>query len=232
MKSLLALALLSLCGLAACGGSGAERRVSSDASTAVSTTAAATTATAASTGVASAPPSLRSLKGDEDDDETGENLGNESKDNDADFDNDLKPQPGYNDSDDGSVRTYGHAATSAQRAQLEGIVTRYFAAAAKGDGATGCMLIDAQFVKAIPEDYGSGAGPAYARGKTCPVVLSAIFRHAHAELSGRARITAVRVQGDRALVLVGSTTMPGASVSLRKARGVWGIVGLLGTPTP
>jgi hypothetical protein len=151
--------LLSLCGLAACGHSGAEDRVTSDASTAVSTaTNAATVPTA--TGVTSAPPSFRSLKGDEDDDETGENLGNESKDNDADFDNDIKPEPGYNDSDDGPVRSYGHAATSAQETQLRGIVTRYFAAAAKGNGVTGCSLIDAQFVKAIPEDYGRGVpGP-------------------------------------------------------------------------
>jgi hypothetical protein len=175
---------------------------------------------------------LRSLKGDEDDDETSEHLSDTSKDNDADFDNDLKPQPGYDDADDGSVRDYGHAASPAEEQELRGIVTRYFGAALKGDGKTGCSLIDANFVKAIPEDYGRGAGPAYSRGNTCPVVLSATFEHAHAELSGPVLVTAVRVHGDEALVLVGSTTMPARYVSLRHSGGVWGIVGLLGTPMP
>jgi hypothetical protein len=64
------------------------------------------------------------------------------------------------------------------------------------------------------------------------VVLSAIFKHAHAELSGKVLITAVRVQSDQALVLVGSTTMPAEYVSLRHTHGVWGIVGLLGTQMP
>jgi hypothetical protein len=233
MKFLFAmLALLSLCaGLTACGGSSTEKHATGGGSS-VATTRPTTTATTTSTAVASAPPSLHSLKGDEDDDETSGHLSDTSKDNDADFDNDLKPQPPYNDSDDGPMRTYGHAATSAQEVQLKGIVTRYFAAAAKGDGATGCSLTDANFVKAIPEDYGSGAGPAYARGKTCPVVLSAIFDHVHAELSGKVLITAVRVQGDQALALLGSTTMPAKYVSLQHTHGVWGIVGLLGTGMP
>jgi len=235
MKSLLAVfVLLSLCvGLAACGSSTPEKHAptsSSSASTSAAPTATAGTTT--TTGDVSAPRSIGSLKGDEDDDETSEHLSDTSKDNDADFDNDLKPQPGYDDSDDGPVRNYGHAAGAAQEARLKGIVTRYFAAAAKGDGKTGCTLIDAHFVTAIPEDYGRGAGPAYSRGNTCPVVLSAIFKHAHAQLSGRIRVTAVRIQGAQALVLVGSTTMAAGYVSLQRTGGVWGIVGLLGTPMP
>jgi hypothetical protein len=230
-SSVAVFALLSLCiGLSACGHSSTEKRVISATSTVDATGKPATATTARS--VATAPPPLRSLKGDEDDDETGENLGNSSKDNDADFDNDLKPQPGYGDSDDGPIRTYGHAANATQEQRLKGIVERYFAAAASGDGATGCLLIDAKFVKVIPEDYGQAPGPTYARGKTCPVVLSAIFKHAHAELSGPVLVTAVRIQGNQASVLVGSTTMSARYVSLQHAHGVWGIVGLLGNPMP
>jgi hypothetical protein len=225
------LALLLLCaGVVACGNSGAEKHAASVAPTAVVGTT--TTATTAPKSAAGAAPSLRSLEGDEDDDETDEHLSDTSKDNDADFDNDLKPQPGYDDSDDGPVRDYGRAASPAQEKLLKGVVLRYFAAAASGDGATGCSLIDANFVKAIPEDYGQAPGPTYSRGKTCPVVLSATFKHAHAELSGSVLVTAVRIQGNRALVLVGSTTMPAGYVELKHARGRWGIVGLLGTPMP
>lgn len=216
--------LLLCVGFSACGSSTRGLTGSSD--------DASVTGAAAQTNATSAPPSLRSLKGDEDDDETSEHMSDTSKDNDADFDNDLKPQPGYNDSDDGPVRSYGHAATAAKEAQLKGIVTRYFAAAKGGDGKTGCSLTDANFVKAIPEDYGQAPGPAYSRGKTCPVVLSAIFKHDHAELSSPVLVTAVRIQGDQALVLVGSTTMSARSVTLQHSHGVWGIVGLLGNPTP
>jgi len=221
--------LLSLCiGLAACGHSGAEKHVAADASSSVTTTTAATIPRTAESDTLS----LSSLKGDEDDDETSEHLSDTSKDNDADFDNDLKPQPGYNDSDDGPVRNYGHAASPTEERQLKGIVTRYFAAAAKSDGVGGCAQIDATFIKAIPEDYGQAPGPAYSRGKTCPVVMSAIFKHAHSELSGPVLVTGVRIQGNQAFVLVGSTTMSARYVTLRHAHGVWGIVGLLGTQMP
>ncbi len=223
--------LLSLCiWVAACGHSSAEKQASS-ASIAGATSTPATTTTTATT-VATVPPSLRSLKGDEDDDETTEHLSDTSKDNDSDFDNDLKPQPGYDDADDGPIRTYGHAANATQEQRLKGIVERYFAAAGSGDGAAGCSLIDANFVNSIPEDYGRGAGPAYSRGKTCPVVLSAIFKHVHAELSGPVLVTAVRIDGSQALVLVGSATMSARYVLLENAHSVWGIVGLLGTPMP
>ncbi|HEY2632146.1 MAG TPA: hypothetical protein VGI26_07190 [Solirubrobacteraceae bacterium] len=222
-------ALLSLCiVLAACGNSGAGKPTTSDTATAAGATAASATSSTAS----SAPPALRSLKGDEDDDETGERLANTNKDNDVDFDNDLKPQPGYNDSDDGPVRDYGRPASTAEESKLEDIAVRYYSVAARGDGATGCSLTDANFAKSVPEDYGSGAGPAYARGKTCPVVLTAIFKHAHAELAGAVRVTAVRVKGGQALVLVGSTTMPARFLALQRTHGVWGVVGLLGTEMP
>lgn len=230
MKSSLVIsAVLSLCiGLAACGHSTTEKNVTSGGSTAVATNTTAATSTSA----ASVPPSLRNLKGDEDDDETGENLGNSSKDNDADFDNDYKPSPGYYDPDDGAVRNWGRAAPPALERTLTGMVERYFAAAAGGDGKGACALIDPVFVHAIPEDYGQAPGPVYLRGKTCGAVMGKLFEHAHRELAGGTVVTGVRVGGSEALVLVGSPTMSARYVALRRSRGRWRIFGLLGTQMP
>jgi hypothetical protein len=229
MKSLLAISAVLCIGLAACGHSTTEKSGASDASIAPATN---TTTATTSTSAVSARPSLRNLKGDEDDDETGENLGNSSKDNDADFDNDYKPSPGYYDPDDGAVRNWGHAAPPALDKTLTGIVQRYFAAAAAGNGKGACALITPVFVHAIPEDYGQAPGPVYLRGKTCAAVMTKLFKHAHRELAGGTVVTGVRVGGGEALVLIGSPTMIARYVALRRSHGSWRVNGLLGAQMP
>jgi len=218
MKPLIALLVATMLGVGLCACGGSSKGSGSTLSTA--------------TEASSIPPALRGLRGDEDDDESGENVGNTS-DGDADFDNDSKSKnSGYYDSDDGGIRAYGHAASATQSQQLTAVVKRYYAAAAAGDGPAACSLIDPSFVKAIPEDYGSGAGPAYLRGKTCPAVMSLLFRHDHRALVGETIIVGVRVKGNQAYVLVGSKNRPASYVTLQRERNAWRVDGLLGTPFP
>jgi hypothetical protein len=228
MRSLLASLAIALSGLglSACGGSG---KGSGSTSQAASKAATVTTATK---GGSTAPVS-GSFMGDEDDDETASNYTGSSKyDNDADFDNDTIKNRGYYDSDDGVIRSFGRAANAAEKREITALVKRYYAAAAASDGAKACPLIYSTLEEAIPEDYGQPPGPAYARGKTCAVVMSKFFAHAHSQLVGTFKVTGVRVEGREVRALLGSKTVPASFISVRRERGAWKIDELLGQSLP
>jgi hypothetical protein len=226
----LAIALLGL-GLSACGGSGKGAGSSSQTSSKAATTAAKGGAPAP--GASTTPSTAAGFMGDEDDDDTASNYtGNNRYDNDADFDNDTIKNKGYYDGDDGAIRSYGHAASAADRRTIAALVKRYYAAAAASDGAKACPLIYSTQEEAIPEDYGRPPGPAYARGKTCAVVMSKMFAHAHNKLAGGFEVTGVRVEGREARALLGSRTVPARFVVVTRERGAWKIDELIGQPLP
>jgi hypothetical protein len=222
-----AIALLSMC-LSACGeaskGTGFTPRVSTSAAV-----------HSAPSTVSREAPALRNLRGDEDDDDTPSNHASDnSNDNDADFDNDSKANEskGYYDSDDASARTYGQPANGADNSTIGALVKRYYAAAAAGNGASACSLIDSLFAKSIPEDYGRGAGPAFARGNTCAVVMSKLFKHDHSKLPAAIVVTDIRVNGSQARALIGSKTVPASYLPLKRERGVWKVDALSALPMP
>jgi hypothetical protein len=228
----LAISLLSV-SLSACGGSGNGAGSASQTSSKAAATAAKGGAPAA--GASTTPAAAAgSFMGDEDDDESASNQtpGDSSNDNDADFDNDTIKSKGYYDGDDGAIRGFGHAAIAPEEGASAALDTRYSGAAAASDGARACPLIYSTFEEAIPEDYGQPPGPAYARGKTCAVVMSKLFKHAHSQLAGGFEVTGVRVKGGEARVLLGSRTVPAGFVTVRRERGAWKIEALLGEPLP
>lgn len=227
LLALLAVASFSLSTLA-CGGSSKVTHATSQTAAAANATSSVATTTATS-----ATQTPGSFKGDEDDDDTAGNYtGNGKKDNDADFDNDQSENTGYHDSDDNLARTYGHAANATDRRAITVLVKRYYAAAAAGDGAKACPLIYSLQAEAIPEDYGQSPGPTYARGKTCAVVMSKIFKHSHGQVTGTVEVTDARVSGSEAHALFGSSTIPASSILLRREHGAWKIDALLGQPLP
>lgn len=228
MRPLLALMVSALLVLAAgaCGGSGTGARSASR--TAASGTAPGT----AQASTAGATPTQDSLRGDEDDDESAaDQTGNNRYDNDADFDNDTHENAGYLDSDDSSIQAFGQAPSAVEDRAIAALVSRYFAAAAAGDGAKACPLIYSLLAEAIPEDFGRSPGPAYARGKTCAVVMSKIFKHDHAQLAG-VQVTGVRVSGNEARALLGSKALPAGSILLRREHRAWKMDALLSEPLP
>ena len=211
-------------GFAACGGSTRPDAASS--------VAAVSDGGAPSPGVSTTPPSLRGLRGDEDDDDTAQDLTGRHFDSDADSDNDRKRNMGYYDADDALVRNYGHAPSASDARELTALVRRYFVAAAKSDGATACSLMEPASALSIPEDYGKPPGPLYSRGKTCAVVMSRLFEHAHAELREPVVVTGVRVKGSEGVVSVGSRRMIARDLTLRREHGAWLVTGLLGLSLP
>jgi hypothetical protein len=101
-------------------------------------------------------------------------------------------------------------------------VERYYAVAAAGDGAAGCSLLTSIEARSAPENYGRPPGPSYLRGgKTCPAVLSLLFKHLHRQLAAGIRMTGVRVEHNRAVALFSLTGMPFAYTFLRREGGSW-----------
>jgi hypothetical protein len=229
MRSLLALAATTLLvlGMAACGGSDPSAHKSRG------STLVGVHRTGFSFEIAH---SVEGLEGDRDDDDLESHTAESTPvlDSDNDADNDVKDNAGlgYYDKDDDIVRSFGSRADSVEERRFVSIVRRYYQAAAASDGATACSLMDRDYARSIPEDYGKRPGPLYLRGKTCAVVMTLLFQHEHAHLARSWWMTAVRVKDDEALVLLGATAQPAISVTLQRQGARWGIRGLLGFPLP
>lgn len=171
-------------------------------------------------------------KGDEDDDDLDtERDFHALHDPDADFDEDKKNAEmdrHYYDYDDQEVLRFGHQASPAEARELSTVVERYFTAVGAGDGKTACSLLYVTLADAVPEDYGAGAGPAYARGKTCAAVMSKLFTKAGKGVPRGISIVGVRVEGKTAHVMLNSTTAA-MFMPLRREHGRWKIETLVGS---
>jgi hypothetical protein len=221
-----AYALLALLVLA-CGGGHKE----GTSSTADGQSSVADTATTTSVPPSEAPESGR-LRGDEDDDDGEEDVRRRSEtekaDGDVDFDANHDAEEhaaaGYYDSDDGPVRNFGRRATPRQRLALIMLVDDYYAVATAANGAAACSLMFSLLEESIPEQWAQAPGPKYLRGlKTCPEVLTHLFKHIHSLLALPFRVTEVRVKGKLAQVLLASPALPARLMEARSEAGVWKI---------
>jgi hypothetical protein len=225
--TVLTLALLAVF-VSACGSTEKDAAVSS----AVRST---TTMTKRPPGLAGGLGSLPFI-GDSDVDRVGDTDTDNNNDNDNDRSQDYKrpPPKSYLDEDDRSVLGFGDPAKKGEKQAIAQVVKRYFAAAAAADGARACTMLQPRLEVAVVKDYAGAAGPTYLRGaKTCPEVMSRLFRHAHDQLTGTIEVTSVRVLGDptqegaKAEALLGSDTLPASYVMLERVKGLWRIEGLL-----
>ncbi|MGC2373172.1 MAG: hypothetical protein WA484_04780 [Solirubrobacteraceae bacterium] len=127
------------------------------------------------------------------------------------------PNPREDRGDDMTIYAYGRVSSGHERQAITAVVNRYYAAAAAGDSAAVCSLTLSSLARSLPEDYGAGAGPSYLRGsKTCHAVMSKIFKHFHAELTGKTEVTNVRVEGNQAIAFLRSRGLMWVGVLGRK----------------
>lgn len=116
------------------------------------------------------------------------------------------------------------------------MVKRYYIAAVANNGAKACSLVYWLFAEAIPEDYGQSPGPPALSGKTCPVVLSKLFRLHHEQLVADAaglEVTGARVERRRGVVLLrfrGSREP--RYIQMHRERHAWKIDALLDEALP
>jgi len=171
-------------------------------------------------------------------DHDGDNERANHEDSDADSSDEYENTSGndrYHDQDDEAIVTYGGAANATVTAAVTVAVRHYYEDAASGNGLKACSILTASLSKSATEDYGHGsAGPAYlSAGRTCGAVLGLLFKHLGAQLrSGPTAVTGVRISGDRAIALLGSSTMPASDISLQRERGEWKIAQLIGVALP
>jgi hypothetical protein len=137
------------------------------------------------------------------------------------------------DSDDAPLRFYGHAASEPERQAITAVVRRYYALAARMDGAGACQLIHSLIAETIVEGYGSL--PA-SRGKTCAAVMSKIFGHRRQQLrldSATLAVVSIRVQGVTGLVLLRFAKAAEPNhIQVRREGTVWKIWNLLANRMP
>jgi hypothetical protein len=169
-----------------------------------------------------------------------EREGDADGDNNADNDNDpsldylpldyrLGEDSHYHDADDKGITLYGHAASMAVRRKITALVKQYYGAAVAGDGRGACAMLVKSLAKAVPVDYGED-GPSYLRsGKTCAAVMALLFEHLHAQLAAPNGVTGVRIAGQQAYALLGSTALPPSYIIMQRESGAWRIAQLLGS---
>jgi hypothetical protein len=198
-------------------------------------------ASGAATEAAGGGPASSNITGDYDGDDDYSN----QRSNDGDNDDSTKPKDrdndsdssgkSYFDSDDSSVRGFGHAADSAEGRTIASLVRRYFAAANAGDGATACSIMVPGIARSVPEDIGGPAGPLYARGTTCAVVMSKAFVHYHRQIAAHAatlRIAAVRVKRGNGVAVLAFNRLPGREIHVAREGDVWKIQATLDAELP
>jgi hypothetical protein len=132
-----------------------------------------------------------------------------------------------NDDDEASL-SYGRPASRTDRLSSVVLIKRYFIAAAAGDGRAACGLLVPFIAESVVEM--DGHSPEL-RGKTCPVVLSKLFRRHHrllAEKNASLRVDAVRVQGQKALAVLDFPAIPVVRLMTERRVGhAWRLLPLL-----
>ncbi len=153
---------------------------------------------------------------------------------DRDNDSDSAGKSHY-DSDDRSVRAFGHAVDGAQLTRVATLVKRYFAVASQGDGATACSMIVPSIARSVAEDLGRTGGPRYARGSSCATVLSKVFEHYHRQIAAEAaqlEVTGVRLDGEAGIAILGFTSLSARQLRLEREGRIWRISALLDAELP
>jgi hypothetical protein len=130
---------------------------------------------------------------------------------------------------------FGQPASAADKRVITALVKSYYTAAAAEDGAKVCSLIYSIFEEAIAEDYGQPPGPPSLRGKTCPVVMTKLFKQRHKQqVSDLAalKVTGVRIKGRRGFVLLSFATPGKRYITVKSEHGAWKINALVDNPVP
>lgn len=123
---------------------------------------------------------------------------------------------------------YGYVATPEDKRAVTAVVKRYYPVAVSGDGRRACALMASSAARSAVANFGR-LGTSYLRGaRTCPQVLSRMFKHRHGELTQPIAVTGVLTRADHAFAIVDSPKMPDSIVSLQREDGAWRV----NTPLP
>jgi hypothetical protein len=153
---------------------------------------------------------------------------------DADKDGDNKTASRF-DSDDNQFLYFGQAPGMDVEHEIAYALTRYYSAAAVGDGQTGCRFLDALTVEILVEE-GSEASAGGKKGVPCATSLSGLFAKGHNYYTHQAahmKIVKVRVEGSRGVAVLsfGNGVAP-RRMRLDRERGKWKLADLTDLAMP
>jgi hypothetical protein len=123
--------------------------------------------------------------------------------------------------------TFGHPASPTDQRAIAALVKRYYAAALAENGARGCALLYSTLVEAVPIDDGREPGaPTYMHGRTtCASVLTALFKHYHAQLAAelpRLQVTSVHTREHEGFAhLRFGGGLPERRIGVKRERRTW-----------
>lgn len=131
----------------------------------------------------------------------------------------------FHDHDDIETLTLWSSADAREARAVTRVATRYYEAAAHGDGRSACAMLLPSVARSLT-DYRLTGIP-YLRGaRSCADALRLLFRHHGLSVP---HVTAVRAQGDAALALWGSRTMPAGYITLVRRHGRWLVTAPIGS---
>jgi hypothetical protein len=156
---------------------------------------------------------------------------------DADKDNDVGT---FNDDRNNSETLpfeYGHPASAADKRAVAAMIEVYYKIAENEEGAKACSMIYLSLAEGVAEDYGHGsAGEHYlSSGRTCPQVMTLLFKHFHAVLTIELpllKVSKVLLVQHHGLAVLTFGKLPEREISIRKEGPTWKVQQLLDSEVP
>jgi hypothetical protein len=141
------------------------------------------------------------------------------------------------DRNNNATLDYGHAANTTEKREIGALIKRYYAAALTENGAAACPMLYVTIEEAVPEDHGyESAGPAYlSQGKTCPAVMTLLFKHFHNQLKAEVpllKVARVRIDQHRGLVILSFGKLPERQIRVLREAHTWKLEDLLDEELP
>lgn len=134
----------------------------------------------------------------------------------------------HDDTNNSGALDFGHEASAPDKRTIAALIKRYYAVALFGDGAKACAMLYSTIAESLPEDYGSETGqppgPPYMRGKTCPAIMTGLFRHFHAQLTvevPKLRVVRVHLEEHHGVALLNFGALPERTISFAREGHVW-----------
>ncbi|MGC2374858.1 MAG: hypothetical protein WA484_13380 [Solirubrobacteraceae bacterium] len=144
-------------------------------------------------------------------------------DGDADGDDGQNPANAPND-DLAFLATYGHGASPADMRAVTTLVKSYYAAAAAGEAARACSLLDSTLAAGLAS--GQSQAPHGPRDR-CAASMAPLLRQQHQRLTAEDPATmtviGVHVKGNLGLAVLGFRTMPEAVIVVEREGSMWKI---------
>lgn len=154
----------------------------------------------------------------------------------ADVDKDNNLGVASDEKSNGDVLGLGKAASASEKRAVTTLVKRYYAAAGAEDGAMACAMIYSTLSESIPEDYGqSPPGPPYLHGKTCPAVMTLLFKHLHPQIAlelPKLEVVRVRLIEHHGIAVLRFGALPERQISVAREGRSWKIQGLIDSEIP